>query len=399
MAMIAETGQTLVYLLILFVAAKGSGEVFERFRLPAMIGEIIAGIIIGPFGLALVARTEASDVLATLGVIILLFAVGLQTRVDEVIDVGREAGVTAALGVAIPFASVFLLMRLLGAPLSDDLFVATAVVATSVGITARILLDLNAIDTPAGRIVLGAAVIDDVLGLLILSVVVAFVATQTLKLLDLAIVVLQVAAFIVFSTAIAPKLVRRHASLIERLKIANAPLVVALGLMLGLSALSSFLGLSAIVGAFLAGTIFAETEDRFYLSRRVTSLTEFLAPFFFIVTGTLVNVRVLLTPSVLGVGLAITALAIAGKVAGGLIGAGKRGLGTGLLVGVGMVPRGEVGLIVATIGASAGVISEAGLSQLVFMAIATTLAVAPVLPPLVARTRRIEAEAEARKAA
>jgi len=397
--MIAETGQTLVYLLILFVAAKGSGEVFERFRLPAMIGEIIAGIIIGPFGLALVARTEASDVLATLGVIILLFAVGLQTRVDEVIDVGREAGVTAALGVAIPFASVFLLMRLLGAPLSDDLFVATAVVATSVGITARILLDLNAIDTPAGRIVLGAAVIDDVLGLLILSVVVAFVATQTLKLLDLAIVVLQVAAFIVFSTAIAPKLVRRHASLIERLKIANAPLVVALGLMLGLSALSSFLGLSAIVGAFLAGTIFAETEDRFYLSRRVTSLTEFLAPFFFIVTGTLVNVRVLLTPSVLGVGLAITALAIAGKVAGGLIGAGKRGLGTGLLVGVGMVPRGEVGLIVATIGASAGVISEAGLSQLVFMAIATTLAVAPVLPPLVARTRRIEAEAEARKAA
>lgn len=377
---------TIMNLLIVLAVAKMGGLVFEKLKLPAVIGEVAAGVLVGPSALGLVNISPITDAVAAFGVMVLLFGVGLETNVADLREVGREASLVAVTGIVLPFALVYTLLHLLGSRPLDTLFISTAAVATSVGITARVLSDLGAIKRVESRVILGAAVLDDILGLLILSAVITYARAHVLSGLDLLLVAFQVVAFLVFAAAVAPWLVRRHVSLAKKLGVWRAPLVVGLLAMLGLAALSESVGLAAIVGAFFAGMILAETEDHRQLSRDIRPLVAILVPVFFAVTGARLDLSAFGHPGVLAAGFLITACAALGKVLGGLSVVPRLGFPRALAVGVGMVPRGEVGLIVASVGLSMGVVSPAGVSQVVLMSVLTTLIVPPLLPVLFRRT-------------
>ena len=385
-------------LFIMFLMAKLAGELFERLKQPAVIGELLVGIAIGPFALGWVgvptadmveafhgpeAAAEAMhltfEVIAELGVVVLLFMVGLETRLSDILRVGGRAGVVAVAGVVVPFLLGYLFIAWLGHSSIEAVFIGTAMVATSVGITARVLADLGHLQSTEARIILGAAVIDDVLGMIILAIVAAIGGGDSLSLGAIGLIAFQAIAFTVFVALAGRQAVRRWSVQLERLRIRNAPFVVAVLIMLGLASLAAQIGLAAIIGAFLAGMVFAELRDQYELERQALPLYEFLVPLFFVITGAQVDWRLFLDGSLLGLALAVTGLAIVGKVVG--CGAGALGMGwrSVAIVGSGMAPRGEVGLIVANVGRSLGVIPSEMFSIVVIMSVLTTLVVPPVL--------------------
>ncbi len=388
----------LVDLFIIFAAAKLFGEVFLRLKQPAIVGEVIAGVVIGPYALGLIgspnadlvnlfhgdkeSATEALNVvysvIAELGVIILLFFVGLETRLSELMAVRTRAIAVGVLGIIFPWLLGFGFIYATGRSDVESAFVATAMVATSVGITARVLSDLGVIRSREARIILGAAVVDDILGLLLLAVVSSW-GQDDLDALELGLTTAAAGAFVVFAASVGTRVTRRYSIHLERLHLENGPFLVAILLMLGLSALAGVVGLAAIIGAFLAGLILAEADESFELQRQARPIYDFLTPFFFVIIGTAVDPEAFKDPEVLGIALAVTGLAIAGKLAGG--GLGARGLPTrsAAIIGVGMVPRGEVGLVAAGIGAGIGAVSNDMFAVVVFMSIATTLVAPPVL--------------------
>lgn len=377
----------LIEIFVLFAAAKTLGEAFEHFGQPAVVGELLGGVLVGPHVLGAVGPDSEPvlELLAELGVIILLFTVGLETSLGELRLVARPALLVGFLGVAAPFALGAALMVGLGYERGDTLFVAAAMVATSVGVTARVLRDLGALRTPPGRVVLGAAVVDDVLALLILAVV-GGLAAGDLSTVELTLTVLEVLAFIVVVGVAGPRVVKRVSEFAHLPIVPGSPLVFALLLTLGLAALSETIGLAAIIGAFLAGLIFEFKKSE--VTSQVEPIYEFLVPFFFAVTGSRLDPGVFADPSILGLAAAVTALAILTKVGTGYWGSRSLGGADAMLVGVGMVPRGEVGLIVASIGLGLGIISADLYGVVVAMTIMTTLATPPVLGVLVRRRRR-----------
>jgi Kef-type K+ transport system membrane component KefB len=384
---------------VMFVAAKLVGELFERIRQPAVIGELLAGVILGPHALGWIGvptaamidawqseavATEAMhatfEVLAELGVVVLLFAVGLETRLSDILVVGMRAGLVAVAGVVVPFLLGYAFVALLlGQPTIEAIFIGTALVATSVGITARVLADLGHIRSDEGRIILSAAVIDDVLGLIVLAIVSALGQGGAVSIGNIALIAAQAVAFTIFVALAGRYAARRWSIHLDRLRIRNAPFVVGMLVMLGLATVAAQIGLAAIIGAFLAGMVFAELNEQFELERQVMPLYVVLVPLFFVITGSRVDWRLFLDGPLVGIALAITALAIVGK----LLGCGVAALGLGwrraAIVGVGMAPRGEVGLIVANVGASLAVIPNEMYSAVVIMSVLTTLAVPPVL--------------------
>jgi Kef-type K+ transport system membrane component KefB len=254
-------------------------------------------------------------------------------------------------------------------------------VATSVGITARVLADLGVIKAIESRIILGAAVVDDVLGLLVLALVsgIAGAAVSAASLLTLAITAV---GFVLVVGAFGGRVVERAAPRIDQARIPRTELSAALAVCLGLSALAGYIGLAAIIGAFLAGMAFSGFGHRWDLEKQVEPVYELLVPFFFVITGSLVDPGFFLEPSTIGIVAAITTLAIAGK----LVGCGGAAWGMGAksmsIVAVGMVPRGEVGIIVASVGLSRGLIDEDLYGVVVAMSILTTLAAPPLLKRL-----------------
>jgi Kef-type K+ transport system membrane component KefB len=325
-------------------------------------------------------------VLAELGVIILLFYVGLETRVSDLLRVGPRALLVAVLGIVLPFVFGLEFMVLQPTERLTDAFTATTLVATSVGITARVMRDLNVLGTREAKIILGAAVIDDVLAMLLLATVVALGTQQTdgAESWHLLLLLGQALGFVLFVALVGSRVVRRYSFHLDRLRIENAPFAVALMLTLGLAALSGVIGLAAIIGAFLAGMVLAEARDQYQFEQQARPLYQFLVPFFFVVTGAEVNLAVFADPSVLALAAALTLLAVLGKVLGGGIAAwgasgGYAPLRSAAIVGVGMVPRGEVGLIIAGIGRAQGVIPDPVFSALIIMSITTTLVAPPVL--------------------
>uniref|UniRef100_A0A7C5VYR1 Cation:proton antiporter n=1 Tax=Thermomicrobium roseum TaxID=500 RepID=A0A7C5VYR1_THERO len=400
-------------LLVIFLAAKVGGELFLRLRQPAVIGEILVGILIGPFALGLIgvpgqelldffhddqaaAREGLSLVLesiAELGVIVLLFFVGLETRLADLLRVGIRSLLVAVLGVVGPFVGGTALMLALGYPSMESIFVGTVLVATSVGITARVLRDVGALDSREARIILGAAVFDDILGLLMLTIVSGIAVEGKLQVGH----VLWITALALGFTAVVGGLgalaIRRFFPLIvDRLQIEHAPLVVALALMLTLASVASAIGLAPIVGAFLAGMALAEVAERYHLHEQALPIYTFLVPFFFVVTGTRVDPRLFLQSETLWLALAVTGVAVFTKAAGaalGTIGFAPRSMA---IVGFGMVPRGEVGLIIASIGLSLGVVERPLFSVAVVMSMLTTLFTPPILVwllrPLIAHRQR-----------
>ncbi|MFZ3062301.1 MAG: cation:proton antiporter, partial [Actinomycetota bacterium] len=278
-----------------------------------------------------------------------------------------------------PFALGFGLILLLGHSSIEAMFVGTAMSATSIGITARVLSELNLLARKYSRVILGAAVLDDILALLLL-VAVSGLGRGSLSLVNLALIVVEVLAFLFITLFVVRRIAkRRAASILKRLNISNAPFAVAIVVSLGLSALSSYIGMAAIIGAFLAGVIFAETEDKFVLQREIAPVYAFLVPFFFVVMGTKVDIKQFVNPTVVWLMLAVILLAIIGKLFGGFLGSTILGWRSALNVGIGMIPRGEVGLIVASIGLGLGKVPLNMYSIVVSMSVITTLIVPPIL--------------------
>jgi Kef-type K+ transport system membrane component KefB len=374
----SETSRLLIDLLLVFAAGKFMGEVFERLRQPAVIGELLAGMIIGPGLLGWVLPSATLTTVATMGVIVLMFVVGLETRPSELFKVGGRAVVVGSVGIVLPLLAGFWFGKTLGHGNPEAMFIGTALVATSVGITARVLSDLGLVSTVEARIILAAAVIDDVLGMLVLSMVVGSARGQV-DMWHIALVLGQVVVFIGFELLIAPRLIRRHAHWLDKLKIPNAGFVVALVVMMAMAALADSIGLAGIVGAFFAGMMFAETEDRWELVKQSKPLYEWLVPYFFVVTGMQVQASLFRDSSVLVPGLALVAIAVVTKVVGCGLGAYGMGWKRMVAIGVGMVPRGEVGLIVAATGLSMGVIGAQTYAMIILVVVVSTVAVPPIL--------------------
>lgn len=368
----------LFQLFLIFVWAKLCGEVFERLGLPAVLGEILAGILIGPYGARLVVPSDSIYAVAGIGAIFLLFTIGLETRPNDLIEVGQTSLYVALAGITLPFVFGFSFMLAVKHTPQEATFVAAAMVATSVGITARVLDDLNLLQTRPAKIILGAAVFDDILGMILLGVVLGLVTVEgASKWTQLAVTAVEAIGFALFMLFWAPRVVKRMEPGVERMSTRDAPLVIALAICLGLSFAAAKIGMAAIIGAFFAGLAFAEYSPRWKLSPKASAINEFLAPFFFFSMGARLNVGVFDRRFIFAA-IVISLLAFLSKLVGCGLPVLSLGWRTAAKVGIGMVPRGEVGLIVALAGLQAGVISERAYALVIFMTAATTL-VAPSL--------------------
>lgn len=383
----------LVDILIVIVAAKLGGELAERLRVPSVIGEIVAGLVVGPSLLGVVAPNEVLTLLAELGVVLLLLQVGLEMDLAEMGRVGRASLTVAVTGVVAPFALGYGTALALGQPSRTAMFIGAALTATSVGITARAFGDLRMLASKEARIVLGAAVADDVLGLVILTVVVRIVEKGTVSLTGALAVLGTALAFLVGTTVVSMQLAPPLFRFVRRRALGGgALLVVALGVTLGLAQLAVLAGLAPIIGAFVAGLAMGRTREAERIERDLAPLAHFLIPVFFVIVGVQIDVASLLRPKVLALAAALVAVGVIGKLLAGAV-AGRSGVDR-LMVGIGMIPRGEVGLIFATIGLSNKVLGKDLYGALLVVVLVTT-----VMTPGLIRARRGAAVRRERAAA
>ena len=376
----------LFQLFFIFVWAKLFGEVFERLHVPAVLGEILAGVLVGPYGAALVVPSDAIYAIAQIGAIFLLFTVGLETQPKDLLRVGRTSLYVALAGIAVPFVLGFLYILLIHGSPHEATFVAAAMVATSVGITARVLGDMHVLQSLPARIILGAAVFDDILGMILLAVVVGLVSTTGLAWAQLSITAVEAIGFALLMLFYAPRVVRRMEPGLQRMSTHDAPLVIALAICLGLSYGAVKIGMAAIIGAFFAGLAFAEYSPRWNLQPRVAAINEFLAPFFFFSMGSRLNLGVFDRKLIISA-VVISLLAIVSKLVGCGLPVLRSGWKHALKVGVGMVPRGEVGLIVALVGLQMTAITEQAYALVISMTAATTLVAPPLLKLLFSKEK------------
>jgi Kef-type K+ transport system membrane component KefB len=362
----------------IFVWAKVFGELFERMNLPAVLGEILAGVILGPYATRFVLPGDTIYSIAEIGAVFLLFTVGLETSPRDLIRVGRISLGVAIAGIVVPFAMGFIFMRVNQEPMHEAVFVAAAMVATSVGITARVLRDLNVHKSRPAQIILGAAVFDDILGMLLLGVLVSTVTTGGVQWLHLSLVSVEAIGFAIFMIYVGPRVVDRLEPGIEQMQTHDAPLVLALALCLGLSVAATRIGMAAIIGAFFAGIAFADYSPRWNLEPRAQAINQFLAPFFFFTMGSRLDLSVF-SRSVVLLALALSALAVISKIIGCGLPLYREGWRRMLQVGVGMTPRGEVALIVALIGLQMNMISQRAYALVIVMTAVTTILPAPFL--------------------
>lgn len=381
-------------LFAIFLAAKVIGEIFERVHLPAVLGEILAGVLLGPYALGWIHPSDTITSIAEMGAIFVLFNAGLETSPGDLIRVGRTALLVALAGILVPFVLGFGYMKLIGDVTTEAIFVGAAMVATSVGITARVLGDLDVLSSQLAKVIMGAAVFDDILGMVILAVVAGLASAGGVDWLRMGVVLGEAVAFAVFTIFVAPHIVRSVQSGLEKFSTRNAPLVFSLIVCLSLSWLSAKIGMAAIIGAFFAGLMFADFAPKWNLVPRAHAINELLAPFFFFSIGARLDVR-LFSGSVLTTALVVSFLAILSKVLGCGLPMLKKGWHPFLAVGIGMMPRGEVALIVALAGLSAGIVTQRTYAVVVFMTALTTLLAPPALRILF-RPEREEAMRAAR---
>lgn len=379
-----ESAAILLDLFIMLAAAKLMAEIFERLKQPAVVGEILAGVIIGPSLLGWVVPSEIINILAEFGVIFLLFQVGLETKPQSIFTVGKRALVVGALGVILPFVAGYFIAVAWGGSFVESMFIGAAMVATSVGITARVLGGMGLLDVPTARIILGAAVIDDILGLIILSLVSA-VSQGGVSYIGLAKTAAAAILFTIFVALVGSRIINRLAPFIQRLHLGKPFFTLGLILCLGLSVASIYVGVAAIIGAFLAGMALAEaTEENRKMHQMTTGVTEFLVPFFLVNIGMQLNLAVFRDTSVIIFAVLLTVIAVITKFVGCGLGAWGMSRREMAQVGIGMVPRGEVGIVVAQIGLGLGVIGQSFFASVLFMAVATTLIAPPFIKILFA---------------
>jgi Kef-type K+ transport system membrane component KefB len=373
---VSDHASVLLELFLAFTAARLLGHLFHRFKLPVVVGELLAGALLGPQLLDLVHSSEILSTMAELGVIMLLFMAGLETHIEELMETRAAAIKVAVLGATLPFVGGALVGLLFGWGSSSALFMATALTATSVGITVRALRELGHSERRAVRVILAAAVLDDVLGLIVL-VVVAGTTSGTVDLFNLGLLIVEAVAYVGLFGFFGPRLVVRLRDWLKDLK---APILFEIGvvLTLALSLLADYIGLAAIVGAFIAGLTMSELRQHTGIVARFEPLAWFFTPFFFVLMGTYLDFGAFAQPSVLLAIVVFTLLAVVTKYAGGWLGARTEGRQVAREVGVGMVPRGEVGIVVAGFALAEGAIGDDVYAAILGMVLATTI-LAPFL--------------------
>jgi Kef-type K+ transport system membrane component KefB len=381
----------LLTLFVMFVAAKLAAEIFERFKMPEVAGEILAGVIIGPSVFALVAPDELTGALSEIGVIFLLFLVGLETKPADIFRVGARATLVAVLGVIVPFVFGYLIMLAWGEGKIEAIFTGAAMVATSVGITARVLGQMGLLNLQTSRIILGAAVIDDILGLLILAVV-SSLAKGGVNYVQIGMTAGMAIGFTLLIILVGARAVNRIRARVERLRVGHSQLIFGLSLCLGLALVATHIGVAAIIGAFLAGMAMAETAEGTDMPQQVEAVTEFLLPFFLINIGMQLNLDAFLNRSTILLAVVVTLLAVLSKLIGCGAASWTMGRKKAMQIGMGMVPRGEVGIVVAQIGLGLQAVDEAIYGVVLFMAVATTLIAPPFLVRLFKDEGRVDEE-------
>lgn len=365
-------------MLIVFGAAKLLAELFERLHQPGIVGEILAGVLIGPGVFGWIQPNEFLRALADLGVMFLLFRVGLEVKASELMRVGGTATLVAVLGVMVPFFLGWGILLAWGEPQLEAIFMGAVMVATSVGITAQVLASKGLLKEVASRTILAAAVIDDVLGLLVLAIV-SSLARGRMNIAELTLTAVLAMGF-VFAAAkwggrtVGHMVSRAHA----RLRLSEAYFALAMVVLFALAFLAEYIGVATIVGAFLAGLALSETVHP-RVEHLAQGVTELLVPFFLAGIGMHLDIRGFTTASVLILAVTIFLAAVLAKLVGCGLGAWRLGFANMLRVGLGMVPRGEVGMVAAQIGLSMGVIAPHVYAVAVFMAVATTLAAPPLV--------------------
>lgn len=371
----------LVDLAIILLAAKLGDELFKRINQPAIIGEILAGLLVGPSVLGVVEPTETLEVFAELGVVFLLFWVGLETKLSEMREVGSTAALVGVAGVVVPFGAGLGAGLIFGESTATSVFLGAALAATSVGITSAVLAELKLLGGRAARIVLGAAVIDDILALLLVAVAVGIAADGGVDVGSIAVSAALAFGFVALFALGGTAVIRQRPQIFDAPKFSESPLLPAVILCLGIAAIAAQIGLAAVIGAFLAGLIVAESKEVTPIEREVEPLYAFFPPFFFASIGIDLELDVLAQGETLLIVAGLSVLAIVTKVVGCLPGASRLEGRDKWVVVLGMVPRGEVGIIVAGIGAASGVIETELFAAIVGMSIVTTL----IIPPLLRR--------------
>jgi Kef-type K+ transport system membrane component KefB len=418
----AETGSlvlagVLLSLIVVYLAAKLVGELCARVNLPSVLGELVGGVVVGISAFNLLvfpdstgafhslildflqatagltpevspsvggSISEVISLLSELGVIILLFEIGLESDLKELIRVGPQAAVVAVVGVAVPFiAGTAGLILLFGVPAIPAIFAGAALTATSIGITAKVLAELQRISSREGQIIIGAAVLDDVLGIIVLAVVASLAKTGEIQVGNIIYLVVGASVFLVGSILLGRLLSPYFVALVDRLQTRGTLLLSSLIFAFVLSYIGAVIHLEAILGAFAAGLILAETDKRKELEEQILPIADMLVPIFFVVVGARTDVSVL-NPFVpanqegLIIASFLVVVAIVGKVVTGLAVFGQPGINR-LAIGVGMIPRGEVGLVFAGVGSTTGILSKSLNAAIIVMVIITTFIAPPLL--------------------
>jgi Kef-type K+ transport system membrane component KefB len=374
----ADAARLPLSLLLVFGSAKIMAELFERLRQPAIIGEILAGVLIGPSVLGWIEPELLLNAFSQLGVMFLLFRIGLEVKASELMRVGGTAAAVGVLGVVVPLLSGWGVFLYWGRPEMEAIFVGAALTATSVGITAQVLSDKGVLDRLASKIILAAAVIDDVLALLVLGVV-SGVARGTVNVIELVLTSIGAVVFVLLVARWGKKTVGAVMPRLEaRIRVEEGHFALAMVFLFGMAALSVQAGVAPIIGAFLAGMAMGD-----HVSRRTHELThgitEFLVPFFLVGIGLHFDVAAFANSPTIVLALVVVFVAIFSKVIGCGLGAARYGVTVASRVGLGMIPRGEFCMIVAQIGLGLKVIPADTYAIVVFMAVSVTMLAPPLL--------------------
>lgn len=408
----------LLSLVVIYFASKLGGEICSRINLPPVLGELVGGVLIGVSAFRLLVfpeggslaedsliisllqstaglspesapsvfatQSEVISLLSELGVIILLFEIGLESDLKELIRVGPLAAVVAVVGVIAPFVSGTLgLIYIFHSPVIPAIFAGAALTATSIGITAKVLAELGQLSSEEGQIIIGAAVLDDVLGIVVLAVVASLVKTGEIQVSNIVYLVISAAVFLIGSILLGRLISPWFVGLVKEMKTRGQVLITGLIFAFALSYIATAIHLEAILGAFAAGLILAETEKRKELEEQIIPLADFFVPIFFVCVGAKTDISVLNPANPtnregLIIATFLILVAILGKVITGFTVFGNPNLNK-LAIGVGMIPRGEVGLVFAGVGSASGALSEATEAAIIVMVISTTFIAPPLL--------------------
>ena len=402
-----------IFLMIstLLLLAFLSSRIISRFGIPGLIGEIAVGILIANLvfdGTSLLSlldidmagkseNYEILEVLAELGVILLLFEVGLETKVRDIISVGKVAMCVAILGVVVPFMFGISLIMIYDGNTTHALFMGAAMVATSVGITAKVIKELNLLDTRESKIIITAAVIDDILGLIVLAMVIG-IAGDGFSIMNLVTLSIMAVSFVMMAILLSIHVMPKVFHYLDgRLKNpASVAFIPAIVLCFALAYIADMTGMAAIIGAFLAGMLLSDRAEEWRISKKASTISTLLLPFFFLNVGMQVDITSFTEVTMIALAGILIVLAIVSKYVGCGIGAriGDRGLSkqSRNIIGMGMVPRGEVGIIVASIGLSKGAITPELYAMVIAMAVATTIIAPPILSRLMKGKYQKDAE-------